>query len=165
MIVAGLLSDIYDGILARRWGTATAALRIADSAIDIVFYFGVLVAVIERHWPALRERNLLVTAVVALEVLHGLFDRMKFGRISSYHSYAAKVWGLLLAASAVALLGFDQAGFLLTTALAWGILCQLEGFAMSVMLPEWTHDVKTLRSAWLIRKQMLQSQSAESAYQ
>ena len=62
MIAAGFLSDVYDGILARRWGTETAALRVADSAADTVFYLGVLSAVIARHWPVLRDRLALLIA-------------------------------------------------------------------------------------------------------
>src|SRR5262249_47494534 len=39
---AGLLSDVFDGVLARRLGVATAALRRLDSAADVVFYLAVL---------------------------------------------------------------------------------------------------------------------------
>src|SRR5215475_8484856 len=73
MIAAGFLSDVYDGILARRWKTDTDALRVADSAVDMVFYIGVLVALVERHWPVLRERASLLVAVLALEGIRMAF--------------------------------------------------------------------------------------------
>jgi phosphatidylglycerophosphate synthase len=38
---AGFLSDVFDGILARRLGVATATLRRLDSAADVVFYLAV----------------------------------------------------------------------------------------------------------------------------
>src|SRR4051812_25331923 len=41
-LVGALLSDVFDGILARRMGIATAFLRRLDSAADIVFYLAVL---------------------------------------------------------------------------------------------------------------------------
>lgn len=155
LIVAGFLSDIYDGILARRWGTATAALRVGDSVADTVFYLGVLAAVVERHWPALRDRMAWLAALLLLEALRMLFDWAKYGRMASYHSYAAKLWGILLAVTTVSVLCLDRAYWLVTVALAWGILCDLEGLAMSLMLPEWAHDVKTLRRALLLRREML----------
>ena len=154
MIAAGLVSDVYDGILARRWQTDTAALRVADSAADTIFYLGVLAAIVERHWPVLRDRLWLLTALLALETLRILFDWMKFRRMASYHSYAAKAWGLLLAAATIALLCFNRAPWLITVALVWGILCDMEGMAMSALLPQWTHDVKTLRRALELRRQL-----------
>lgn len=153
MIAAGLASDVYDGILARRWQTDTSALRVADSAADTVFYLGVLAAIVERHWPALHERLWLLAALLVLEALRILFDWMKFRRMASYHSYAAKAWGLLLAAATIALLCFNRAPWLMTAALVWGILCDMEGLAMSALLPHWTHDVKSLRRALELRRQ------------
>ncbi len=155
MIVSGFLSDVYDGILARRWGTETASLRVADSIADTVFYLGVLAAIILRHWPVLRERIWLLGALLALEALRMAFDWMKYRRMASYHSYAAKLWGVLLATATVALLCFDRGYWLLTVALCWGIVCDLEGLLMSALLPRWTHDVKTLRRAIQIRRELL----------
>ena len=154
MIAAGLLSDVYDGILARRWQTDTAALRVADSFADTIFYIGVLAAIVERHWLVLHQRLWLLAALLALEALRFAFDWIKYRRMASYHSYAAKVWGLLLAAATIALLCFNRAPWLLTLALVWGILCDLEGLAMSALLPQWTHDVKSLRRAFQLRRQM-----------
>jgi CDP-diacylglycerol--glycerol-3-phosphate 3-phosphatidyltransferase len=155
MVAAGFVSDIYDGVLARRWSTATSALRRADSAVDIFFYLGVLSAVIVRSGHAIRERLWLLVTVIALEILNCLFGFIKFRRMPSYHSYTAKLWGALLAISAITLLSLDRAYRLVTLALAWGIVCELEVFAMSALLPEWTHDVKTLARAFAIRRQML----------
>jgi CDP-diacylglycerol--glycerol-3-phosphate 3-phosphatidyltransferase len=154
MIAAGFVSDVYDGILARRWGTETAALRVTDSAADTVFYLGVLFAVIARHWPVLRDRLGLLIALLVLEAARYLFDWIKYRRIASYHSYASKAWGALMAAATIALLCFDRAFWMVTLALLAGILCDLEGLAMSALLPEWTHDVKTLRRALALRRQM-----------
>jgi phosphatidylglycerophosphate synthase len=37
LVLLALLSDVYDGILARRWGVETPALRVWDSIADTVF--------------------------------------------------------------------------------------------------------------------------------
>lgn len=155
VIVVGFLSDVYDGILARRWGTEGARLRVADSAADTVFYLGVLAAVVLRHWPVLRERLGLLLALLLLEGLRLAFDWVKFRHMASYHSYVSKIWGILLATTAIALLCLNRAFWLVTVALVWGIVCDLEGLAISIMLPEWAHDVKTLGRAVKLRKQML----------
>jgi CDP-diacylglycerol--glycerol-3-phosphate 3-phosphatidyltransferase len=154
MIAAACLSDVYDGILARRWGTVTAALRISDTTADTFFYLCVLAAVILRHWPVLRARIGLLVALLIMEVLRISFDWLKFQRMASYHTYSAKIWGLLLAVATIALLCFDRGFWLLTLALAWGILSDLEGLAISLILPKWTHDVKSLRRAVALRQQI-----------
>lgn len=154
MVAAGFLSDVYDGLLARRWGTETPALRVADSAADTVFYLGVLAAIMERHWNVLRDRWLLLAVLITLEVLRALFDWIKFRRMASYHSYAAKAWGVLLALTVLATLCFDRGFWLVTLALSWGIFCDIEGLVMSMLLPEWTHDVKSLPRALTLRRQM-----------
>jgi phosphatidylglycerophosphate synthase len=161
MVVAGFLSDVYDGILARRWGIASPALRLADSAVDTFFYLGVLSAIVERHWPVLRARLGLLIILLALEFLCVLFDWVKFHRLASYHSYASKLWGVLLATASFMLLCFDCAFWLVTAALVWGIACNLEGLAMSVLLPEWRHDVKTIPLALALRREIIASREAQ----
>src|ERR1017187_8271638 len=57
ILVTGTLSDIYDGILARRFGVATPALRRYDSITDVIYYLFILGAawilcrpVISHNW-------------------------------------------------------------------------------------------------------------------
>jgi len=38
LLLAGIVSDIFDGVLARRWKCSAPALRRADSNVDTVFY-------------------------------------------------------------------------------------------------------------------------------
>ena len=46
-------------------------------------------------------------------------------------------------------------------AAAWGILVNLEGLTMSIMLPRWKNDVKTLPRAFALRKNMLNDMTSE----
>lgn len=155
MIAAGFLSDIYDGILARRWGIASATLRVADSTADTVFYLGVLMAIVERHGQVLRANMGLLVALLALEMIRFGFDWLKFRRMASYHSYAAKIWGILLAGATLALLCLNRAFWLVTVALAWGIACDIEGLSMSILLPDWAHDVRSLPRAISLRRETI----------
>jgi phosphatidylglycerophosphate synthase len=164
LIAAGFLSDVYDGILARRWGTDTDALRLADSIADIFFYLGVLAAIILRHGPVLRHRLGLLIAVLALEAARALFECAKFRKIASYHTYSAKTWGILLAAATLALLCFDGAYWLVTVALAWGLVCDTEGIIMSILLPRWVRDVKSLVHAVKLRHELLRSLPAKEPH-
>ena len=70
---------------------------------------------------------------------------------------------LSIAAAALATLAFRGPYWVLTLALGWGILCDLEGLTMSVLLPRWTRDVKTLRRAWGLRRKMIADGSGGSS--
>jgi phosphatidylglycerophosphate synthase len=155
IVVVALLSDIYDGVLARRWGRETPALRLWDSVADTIFYLGVVVALWLREPEVLRGNWKLFGVLFALECVRYVFDFWKFGKAASYHSYMAKAWGLLIAASVVGVFSFDGLRWLIVLALVWGIVVNVEGPAMSLMLPRWRNDVKTLGRAWEMRKSMM----------
>lgn len=154
MIVAALVSDIFDGVLARRWKCDSAAVRLFDSMADTFFYACVVVAVwrgLPGVWAAWR---LPIGGLLAVEAARIAFDMLKFGKPASYHSYLAKAWGLVLASAVVSVFARQHATPLLTAAVVLGFVCNVEGIAMSLLLPEWRRDVKTLAAAWRLRKEM-----------
>lgn len=155
IIVTACLSDIFDGILARRWGTENTPLRVADSIADTIFYLGVLAAILIRHREVLLQSLLLLSLLLALEAMRMVFDWFKFRRMASYHTYSAKLWGLSLAAASIAVLTFDSSLWLLTLTLLLGILCDIEGLTISFILPIWTCDVKTIKHALVVRREII----------
>jgi phosphatidylglycerophosphate synthase len=155
IVVTALVSDIFDGVLARRWGCDTAGVRLFDSMADTVFYLCVAVALWIGQPGVWRHNAALLVPLLALETLRFGCDFVKFGKPASYHSYLAKSWGLTMAVGVVAVFVVQHASPILSFALVLGIACNLEGLAMSMMLPVWRKDVKTLRAAWQLRRQFL----------
>ena len=151
MIVAALLSDIFDGVLARRWKCDTAAVRLFDSMADTVFYLGVAVSLWMGHRNVMRAHAWLLGGLLSLEASRLAFDFAKFGKPASYHSYLAKTWGLAMAIAVTAVFATGRGEWLITAALLLGIACNVEGLAMSIVLREWRRDVKTLSAALRIR--------------
>ncbi|MBB5064882.1 hypothetical protein HDF15_003244 [Granulicella mallensis] len=103
----------------------------------------------------LRANAWWLAALFALEGLRYALDFWKFGKGASYHSYLAKAWGLVLAVSIVSVLARGGPVGAITFAVAFGIVTNLEGLTMSLMLPNWQNDVKTLAAAWWLRHEML----------
>jgi CDP-diacylglycerol--glycerol-3-phosphate 3-phosphatidyltransferase len=151
LIIAALLSDIFDGVLARRWKCDTAGVRLFDSMADIVFYVGCAIALWMRHPIIVRDFAVPITAVAGLEALCLAVAFIKFGKLPSYHSYLAKTWGLVLASALVAAFVTKHPVGWIIAALAMGALSNLEGLAMSLIMPVWRQDVKTLAVAWRLR--------------
>jgi CDP-diacylglycerol--glycerol-3-phosphate 3-phosphatidyltransferase len=151
MVITALLSDIFDGVLARRWKCDTAGVRLFDSVADIVFYAGCAIALWMRHPGIVRSLAVPIAALVALEASCLAFAFVKFGKLPSYHSYIAKTWGLVLASALVAAFVTTHPVGWLVAALVLGALSNLEGLAISLIMPVWRHDVKTLAMAWRLR--------------
>jgi phosphatidylglycerophosphate synthase len=155
VVVTALLSDIFDGVLARRWACDTAAVRLFDSMADTAFYLCAAAALWVGQRGLLHLYAAPLGALLALEAVRFTLDFAKFGRPASYHSYLAKGWGLLMAVGVVGLFGLHRTSPIFSAAMALGIACQLEGLAMSLVLPAWRRDVKTLAAAWALRREML----------
>jgi phosphatidylglycerophosphate synthase len=67
IVVVALVSDIYDGILARRWDGETAGLRMSDSTVDTIFYLGAVWALWIRESGVLRENSWWLVGLFGIE--------------------------------------------------------------------------------------------------
>jgi phosphatidylglycerophosphate synthase len=152
MLIAAFLSDVFDGVLARRLGVASEGLRLADSLVDILFYVCVAAACLLAYPEVWREHHVGILLVAGLEVGRWGLDLARYGKIASYHMVSAKLWGILL------FLGFGEvflrggAGAFFTAMIAVGIYNEVEGLLASLLLPEWHHDVPSLWHAWALRR-------------
>jgi phosphatidylglycerophosphate synthase len=153
-IAMALLSDVLDGVLARRWNLETEALRRWDTRADTFFYTCVFIVILLRCPAALERRWALIAGLITAEVLQHVFAAIKYGRHASYHSMLSKIWGLMMAAAMIVLLGFGVNNWFLDLVLGWGILCNLQGLAMTLLLPTWQHDVLTLFHAMRLRNKI-----------
>jgi CDP-diacylglycerol--glycerol-3-phosphate 3-phosphatidyltransferase len=154
LVATALLSDIFDGILARRWHCDTPAVRLFDSMADTAFYLCVAIALWIGQPQMCRANIAFMAMLLTLEAARFALDFAKFGKPASYHSYLAKTWGLVMAVAVIAVLASSRANMLIPAALILGIACNLEGLTMSLLLPAWRKDVKTLRAALILRHQI-----------
>jgi CDP-diacylglycerol--glycerol-3-phosphate 3-phosphatidyltransferase len=151
-LTVAFLSDVFDGIIARRIGVSTPELRIADSRADVILYLCVLIGVWflqpEPLW-ALRGPFLIL---VLLQLASWRMDRIKFGRATALHSYTAKAWGITLFLAVFAILAGLDARPYLQWALWVGYVSNLEDIAIKAVLPSWHCDVGSVWHAWKIRQ-------------
>jgi phosphatidylglycerophosphate synthase len=148
------LSDYLDGVIARRLGVATPPLRRLDSIADTVFYVSALFAVWHLRSSLLHPYVPALLVLAALEVARYVFDFLKFGREASYHMWSSKLWGLTLVIAFYAMLVYGRAGWPVALAIYMGIVADLEGLAISSVLPEWKTDVRTIFHALELRAEL-----------
>lgn len=146
-------SDVYDGRLARRYGVVSPGLRQADSVVDTLYFLGVLGSMIVAHPAIVEAYRGWIALVIGLEFGRYPLDWWRFGRGASYHATSARVFGATLVVAVVSVMGFGVDAPWMGIALAAGVLSALEGVAISLVLPAWTHDVASLRAALRIRRE------------
>ena len=152
ILIAGLLSDIFDGIIARKQNTSTPTLRRLDSQTDMIFWLcaGFTAWFI---WPdVIRANQQVVYILLGMEALCYLVSFLRFGKETCSHAYLSKFWGLTLLAAFIDLILNGQAGFLFYFCLMAGIISHLDRILITLILPKWQHDVPSAYHAWLIRK-------------
>ena len=151
VLVVGFLSDIFDGVVARRYGVATPALRRLDSVVDTVFYLAIAYAVFRLHPGPLRALAWPIGIVLAGEAFNYVAAYAVFRRAAGYHAWSAKVWGALLFVALLMLLATGSSA-LLPIALVAGIIAQADTLAITFTLPRWQSDVPSVFHALRIRR-------------
>jgi CDP-diacylglycerol--glycerol-3-phosphate 3-phosphatidyltransferase len=138
-----LLSDLVDGWLARRLGQATALGTLLDSYGDLGTYMTVPLCA-WWLWPELiRRESWYAAAIVASYVFPILLGFLKYGRLTSYHTWGAKLSSLLIGPAALLLFAGGPAWPF--HAATWVLaLAELEEIAITTLLPEWRANVPSL---------------------
>jgi len=152
--VTAFISDIFDGIIARKLGVSTAELRQADSWADVCLFSCIFISAWLVHKDVLITYRLPLLTVVFAQLIWWIVNLTKYGKPASYHTYSAKFWGITLFIAIVALFGFNYSGFALWLTCIAGFIHTLEEIAMTLILPEWQHDVLSIFHALKIRKDL-----------
>ncbi len=151
----GLISDIFDGIIARRMGVATTSLRRADTIVDTFFFSTIVIAAWITHPEPFQKYIVGLAILIMLKVVRILFDFVKYGREAAYHMWSTKLWGIVVFLALASLWLGTSTDFFFMIAILLGIETNLEGLLASIILPTWQHDVPTLVHAFKLRDEVM----------
>ena len=152
--IAALLSDVLDGALARRLGASSETGRLLDSWADLLIAL-VSFAGATLLWPdTMREEAVYFALVLAALVIPNAWGLVRFRRLLGYHTLSAKSSGVFLAIGTVLLFtGLTPVIFRLASFVELAVAA--EYIAISLVLPEWTGEMK---SVWHALRQRRESQ-------
>ena len=147
LVALGVLSDIFDGVIARRTNSVTPALRLWDSRTDVVFWLSIAIAVHCLH-PAIWPTTWIMLAVLgAMEAVTHLISYVRFRREASTHHLLSKIFCLVLWGLVSQLFLTGTTGWLFWLTLGVGVVSQAEAMAIMLIVPRWQVDVKNLSAA------------------
>ena len=146
------ITDIFDGVIARRVAVATPRLRMADSIVDGEYYLFVCWGIWLADHAILRPYVPALLALGTVQLASYLFSWVRLRRIGGLHAYSAKLWGLMLCASSIWLLAFHQPGIWLALMIGCGFLSNVDGILIISLLPEPRLDVHGAWHALALRR-------------
>jgi CDP-diacylglycerol--glycerol-3-phosphate 3-phosphatidyltransferase len=133
ILITPTLSDIFDGVLARKFGVATPALRRYDSITDIIYYLFILAAAWLLCKPVIAANLWLIALMLASEAGAISICLIRFGKFPATHSFLAKFYGLCLLAGLIALLVFNAGSWAIIALAVVALVTNSEIIAMHVI--------------------------------
>ncbi|MDQ2866843.1 MAG: CDP-alcohol phosphatidyltransferase family protein [Verrucomicrobiota bacterium] len=144
LLLAGMLSDIFDGVLARKFGVVRPWLRRFDSATDIIYYLCIFVATWLVAGAVLRASWLYLALIIGSEALCLIVSWMRFGVMPATHCYSAKIYGLALCGVFVAVLAFGAGATAFAILAIFALVANAEVIAVLLLAREAPVDVPTV---------------------
>jgi len=152
LLAIGLLTDIFDGIIARRLNISTQFLRRLDSSVDQVFFISVGIATYIQCPDFFKTNILKLSILLGFEALTYCVSFIKFRKEIATHSIGAKIWTLLLFATLIQIIFQCQSIILFNICFWVGLITRFEIIAIILTLKNWTNDVPTIYHSLKLRQ-------------
>ena len=152
LMYLGLISDIFDGIIARKQNISSEKLRRMDSQADMVFWLSLGFATWILYPKLISDNSFAIWTILAMEMSCYIISFIKFKKETSTHAFLSKIWGITLLIAFTSLIGFNHAGIPFYIAIIVGLISHIDVILIVLILPKWTHDIPSAYHAYLIRK-------------
>lgn len=153
LLTIGLLTDIFDGMIARKLNISTEHIRRLDSTIDILFFISVAIATFLQCPEFFKLNSTELIILFGFEGLTYIVCFIKFQKEIATHSIGAKLWTLLLFATLIQIMLQCQSTILFQLCFWGGIITRLEIIAIILILKKWTNDVPSFYHAIQLRQE------------
>ncbi len=148
----GLISDIFDGILARRWGVATEGLRFADARVDVIFWLCAMFCVWWIKPSEIYNHHIGVILLFCFEPISDIIHLIKFGRDGASHNWLSKGWGIILLITFSIILTGNSSGVWFDIMIIVGLISQIDRILIASLLPTSESDIPSFYHAYLRKK-------------
>lgn len=152
LVSIGLLTDIFDGIIARRLGVSDMQLRRLDSIVDQVFWIAVAAAACIRYPLFFKEQRYPVSLLIGAELLAYLVCYIRFRKEVATHAISSKIWTLILFATLLQTLATGSSHLLFNICIVTGLITRAEIILILLVIRKWTNDVPSVFHAFRLRK-------------
>jgi CDP-diacylglycerol--glycerol-3-phosphate 3-phosphatidyltransferase len=145
LLAFSFFTDAIDGFLARKYKVSTVmGSRIDSIADDLTILIAIIGIFVFR--PGFVQHELIwIISLLSLYALQTIMSFIRYGRISSFHTYLAKLAAILQGTFLILLFFLDDWPLtLFHVAAIVTILDLFEEIILVIILPKWESDVKGL---------------------
>ncbi|MDR2012278.1 MAG: CDP-alcohol phosphatidyltransferase family protein [Rhodanobacter sp.] len=148
-LIISLITDILDGLIARKFNLQTEFGARMDSIADICTYILAIVGIILFKAGDIEKHLFSACVFIAFVFLPDVFCLARFKRLPSFHLYSWKIGGYIQGTFFAVLFafGFYSAFYYIT--IIWGILASCEHIAIQLVINELRSNVKGLY--WVLK--------------
>lgn len=152
LMYLGLISDILDGIIARKQNISSAKLRRMDSQTDMIFWLSIGFSTWILYPKLISDNSTVIWTILGMEIACYVISLIKFKKETCTHAFLSKLWGITLLIAFTSLIGFNHAGIPFALTIIMGLISHIDRILITLILPKWTHDIPSAYHAYLIRK-------------
>lgn len=145
LVILGLLTDVFDGIIARKLNVSSEKLRIWDSNVDQFFWLSVIASAFYLNFTSVKPLAIPIGILLLMEGATYVISYIKFKKTIATHSILAKIWTLTLLTFLVELILYSTTHTFYVC--FWlGVISRGEIILIILTLKKWTTDVPSLKS-------------------
>ncbi len=151
LLVASFATDAADGYLARKFNAISKLGATLDSIADDLTIGVAIVAVVISRPSFIRQEIILVVIMSVMYVVEIILSLTRYGKISGFHVYTAKVAAILQGAFILLFFFLPQPVYILFYFMAALTIIDLaEEIMLVIILPTWRANVKGLY--WVLKR-------------
>jgi phosphatidylglycerophosphate synthase len=148
LLVMALVSDVIDGLLARALNVRSRIGAMLDSAGDVTTLMSAAWGIAVFHPVVFAEHALACGIVLEGWALVCIVALVRYGRLSSFHTWASKAAGYALGFFIAALFTIGFVAPLFYLAAVVSVASSAEELLLLWRLPTWRTDVRGLWWVW-----------------
>jgi CDP-diacylglycerol--glycerol-3-phosphate 3-phosphatidyltransferase len=146
-LMVSIFTDAADGWLARRLNQTTELGAKLDSWSDFATWLCLPFCAWWLRPEVIRQEATFLALAIFFYIAAIVFGFLKYGRLTSYHTWASKGLAILVAAAALVFFA-NGAAWPLRVIVPMVVLSQIEEMCITALLPEWRTNVPSIWHAW-----------------
>lgn len=151
MFIINQITDILDGMLARKLGLSSEAGALLDSYADIGSYIAATYAITEFHFYLFTDYGYWLLTFLVLYMLAMIITKVRYGRwVAGLHLYSSKVTGYIQGSFLVVLFAWKFIPAFFYLAMVAGYIAELEVITINLSSP--TPIVNAKGWYWILRR-------------
>jgi len=150
LLTMAFFTDMIDGVIARSLHQESKIGSILDSIGDSLTIITGLGGLVRFNYELFNEYKFIIILVLSLHFIQLCLSLWRYGKPSSFHTWAAKVAALAIGLFILITLHFQFFEPLFYIAVVLLIIDAIEESILVFLLPDWVNDVKGLY--WVLKK-------------